>query len=221
MQRTFRMTYASALVLAMAVGGSFGTAGESKTMEAIRLPSPDKTGGMPLMEALASRRTLRAYADKELPLPLLSNLLWAACGVNREDGKRTAPTARNWQEIDVYVALAKGLYRYDPAENTLIPVLDEDIRALTGKQTFPKDAPVNLIFVSDYRRMKGADEKGRIFYSATDTGFVSQNVYLFCASEGLATVVRGLVDREALAKKMGLHEEQAIVLCQTVGYPKE
>ena len=155
-------------------------------------------------------------------MQVLSNMLWAACGVNRpESGKRTAPSAVNWQEIDTYVATADGLYLYDAKAHILKPVLAGDIRAATGRQTFVKDAPVNLIFVADFSRMGKATTEDKVFYSATDTGFISQNVYLYCASEGLATVVRGAVDKEKLAKVMKLRPDQKVILAQSVGYPKK
>jgi SagB-type dehydrogenase family enzyme len=189
---------------------------------AIKLPAPQTEGGMPLMAALKARCSTRAFSSKPLPLQVLSNLLWAACGVNRpESGKRTAPTARNMQEIDVYVALAEGLYLYNAKEHVLEPVLMQDLRAATGRQAFVAEAPVNLIFVSDYDKMGNIPTEAKDFYSATDTGYISQNVYLFCASEGLATVVRNMVDKPALAEKMGLRPTQKVILAQTVGYPKE
>lgn len=179
------------------------------------------TGGMPLMEALKARQTQREYSSEKLSEQMLSNLLWAAFGINRPDsGKRTAPSAMNMQEISIYVATADGLYLYDAKENALIPIFSEDIRAATGPQPFVKDAPVNLVFVADFAKMRGSEEN-KVFYSATDTGFISQNVYLFCASEGLATVVRGYVERDKLAEVMKLRGDQKIVLAQTVGYPKK
>ncbi len=192
-----------------------------KMAKAIKLPKPQMTGGMPLMEALKARQTQREYSSEKLSEQMLSNLLWAAFGVNRPDsGKRTAPTAMNMQEIDIYVATADGLYLYDAKENALITILSEDIRAATGPQLFVKDAPVNLVFVADFAKMRGPEES-KVFYSATDTGFISQNVYLFCASEGLATVVRGYVERDELAKVMKLRDDKKIILAQTVGYPKK
>jgi SagB-type dehydrogenase family enzyme len=184
------------------------------------LPKPKTEGGLPLMEALRKRKSSRQFADRKLPDQVLSNLLWAACGINREDGRRTAPSAVNWQEIDVYVATADGLWLFDPKAQDLRLVLDKDLRALTGRQGFVKDAPVNLVFVADFARMGRASEADKIVYSAADTGFISQNVYLFCASEGLATVVRGMVDKPALAEAMGLREDQRIILAQSVGYPR-
>lgn len=186
----------------------------------IRLVTPQTEGGMPLMQALKERRTQRAFSGEPLGEQVLSNLLWAACGVNRSDGKRTAPTAMDKQEIDVYVAIEKGLYLYDAKAHSLKPVLKKDLRAATGKQDFVADAPVNLVFVADYAKMAGSNEM-KDFYSATDTGFVSQNVYLYCASQGLATVVRGYVDKEMLAKQMQLRSDQKVILAQTVGYPKK
>lgn len=188
--------------------------------EPITLPAPNISGGKPLMQALSQRRSSRAFSDRELPLETLSNLLWAANGVNRPDGRRTAPSAGNSQEIDIYVAMKTGLYRYDPAAYMLTPVLEQDIREHTGFQDFTQAAPVNLIFIADTQRM--AQYKDMVdFYSATDAGFVSQNVYLFCASEGLATVVLGWVDKDALARIMGLNEHQKVVLTQPVGFPAE
>jgi SagB-type dehydrogenase family enzyme len=193
-----------------------------KLPKAIGLLKPQMDGGKPLMQALKERKTSREFSSEKLPLQTLSNMLWAANGINRPDSKKhTAPTAMNCQEIDIYVALADGLYLYDANSNILQPVLAEDIRAATGPQPFVKDAPVNLVFVSDYSKMKRGSDEDRAFYSATDTGFISQNVYLYCASEGLATVVRAYVDKPALAKVMKLRDNQKIILAQTVGYPKK
>lgn len=193
----------------------------AKDIEPIRLPAPQTEGGKPLMQALKERKSLREFSAKDLPLQMLSDMLWAACGINRPDtGGRTAPTAKNMQEIDVYVVKAEGVYLYDAKANMLVPVLTGDIRAITGKQSFVKDAPVNLIFVADLSKMGGMDAASVDFYSATDTGYISENVYLYCASAGLATVVRGWVDKPALEKAMKLGHGQKVVLAQTVGYPK-
>ncbi len=188
----------------------------------IRLLEPQMDGGKPLMQVLKDRKSSRAFSTKKLPIQVLSNMLWAAFGVNRPDsGKRTAPSAVNWQEIDIYVAMARGLYLYDAKAHMLKPILSKDIRAMTGKQKFVKDAPVNLIYVADFSRIDRAKLEDKNFYSAADTGFISQNVYLFCASAGLATVVRGLVDRPALGKAMKLKPDQKVILAQSVGYPKK
>jgi SagB-type dehydrogenase family enzyme len=187
----------------------------------IKLLKPQTEGGLPLMQALKARQSLREFSAEKLPLQVLSNLLWAADGVNRTDGKRTAPSAVNWQNIDIYVALADGLYVYKPVEHVLREVLGEDVRAATGRQDFVKEVPVNLIYVADFSKINRGTDEDKNFYSAAHTGFISQNVYLYCASDGLATVVRGLVDREAMAKLMKLRPDQKVMLAQSVGYPKK
>ena len=187
----------------------------------IDLPAPQTGGGKPLMQVLQSRRSVREFSDRTLSPQVLSNLLWAAAGVNRPDGRRTAPTASNRQEIDIYVITAEGLYVYEPKGHKLTALLSDDLRPLAGTQDFVKTAPVNLLYVADFAKY-GAQmaEENKLTYSGADTGFVSQNVYLFCASEGLATVVRAGVDRSALSKAMRLRPEQRIILEQPVGYPK-
>jgi len=194
-------------------------AGELKP---VKLPDPQVNGGRPLMQVLRDRSSSRSFSPEKIPDQILSNLLWAAFGINRPDTKkRTAPSAVNWQEIDIYVATAEGLFLYDAKFQTLKPVISGDIRSATGKQEFVRDAPVNLIFVADFSRMGTAPKEDKELYSAADTGCISQNVYLYCASEGLATVVRGSIDRQALAKTMNLRPDQKIILAQTVGYPKK
>ena len=199
--------------------GMMGT-GQAQDVGAIKLPQPEMAGGMPLMQALKARHSTREFAAKPLPSQVLANLLWAANGVNRPDaGKRTAPSARDWREIDVYVTTAEGAYRYDPPTHRLVKVVAGDIRSLTGAQDFVASAPVNLVYVADLDRMSGASAEDKVLYSAADTGFIAQNVYLYCASAGLAVVVRGLVDREALGAALGLGKHQRVVLGQSVGYP--
>lgn len=187
---------------------------------AIRLPPPETAGGKPLMQALHERRSSREFASRALPPQLLSNLLWAANGVNRPDsGKRTAPSARDWREIDVYVATADAAYRYDPPTHSLAGVAAGDIRALTGVQDFVARAPVNLVYVADFDRMGDSPAEHKTRFSAADAGFIAQNVYLFCASSGLATVVRGLFDPDKLAPALKLGRHQQVILTQSVGYP--
>ncbi|HZV54948.1 MAG TPA: SagB/ThcOx family dehydrogenase [Rhodocyclaceae bacterium] len=185
----------------------------------IKLPLPRAEGGMPLMQALKNRHSSREFAARPLPMQVLSDLLWAADGVNRPDAHRTAPSARNMREILVYVAAADGTYMFDPDGHALRRILGSDVRALTGTQDFVAQAPVNLVYVADLSRIEGSDEDKRL-YSAADTGFIAQNVYLYCASAGLAAVVRGSVDRPALAAELKLSPHQRIILAQTVGYPK-
>lgn len=188
--------------------------------ELVKLPLAQRVGGKPLLEALARRRSAREFSPRELSPAVLSNLLWAAFGVNRpETGGRTAPSAHDWEEIDVYVATARGLYVYDATAHALRERLGRDIRARTGLQDFVAQAPVNLVYVADLSRMAQASAEDKAQYAGPDAGFIAQNVYLFCASEGLATVVRGMVDRPALAKLMGLAPQQRIILAQSVGYP--
>jgi SagB-type dehydrogenase family enzyme len=194
----------------------------AQDLKPITLPSPQTDGGKPLMQALKERKTSREFGAEKLPAQVLSNLLWAAFGVNRADsGKRTAPSASNRMEIDLYVAMADGLYLYNSKAHSLDPVLAGDIRAETGRQPFVREAPLNLVYVADSAKMGKSTEEDKVLYSAADTGFIAQNVYLFCASEGLATVVRGMVDRPSLAKAMKLRPDQRIILSQTVGYPKK
>lgn len=209
-------------VIAVAVVTATANLSAAAAPPSIALPAPDTAGGKPLMQALKERHSSREFSSDALPLPVLSSLLWAASGVNRpESGKRTVPSARDWREIDVYVATADGLYRYDAGEHALQLVVARDLRALTGRQAFVKDAPVNLVYVADTTRMErdtGAEDQQ--LYAAVDTGVMVQNVYLYCASQGLATVVRGWVDREPLARAMQLKPGQRIQLAQTVGYPR-
>ncbi|MDO9541751.1 MAG: nitroreductase family protein [Kiritimatiellia bacterium] len=205
----------SLFVLSFVIAG----AAEQK-LEPIKLPAPQMDKGHPLMQALKSRQSLRNISPDKLPLQEMGNILWAARGINRpESGKLTAPTPSNMQELDVYVALPEGLYLYDAKEHILAPMLNEDLRPFAGKQKFVQTAPVVLIYTADFDKMTKASEENKIFYSATDTGFISQNVYLYCASEGLATVVIGMVDKPQLHEKMKLRPAQHVILTQPVGKP--
>lgn len=180
-----------------------------------------QTDTQPFLKLLAKRTSSRAFSTEPLPLQTLSNLLWSAFGISRpESGKRTAPTANNRQEIEVYVAMAQGIYAYDAKANQLKLVVPGDLRAATGSQTFVKDAAVNLVYVADMGKSGGRSEEDKLLYAAAATGFISENVYLYCASEGLATVIRAYVDRPVLAKAMKLRPDQRITLVQTVGFPK-
>jgi nitroreductase len=194
----------------------------------IQLVRPQEGSGNPLIQLLWKRQSSRQFSPEPLPVEVLSNMLWAAFGINRPNGMRTAPTANNKQEIDIYVATAKGLYIFDAKVHLLNPILADDIRGMTGipAQPFVKDAAVNLIYVADYSKMKNyffgtVRDEVKDLYTAAATGFISENVYLFCASEGLATVVRAEIDRPALASVMKLRPDQKIILAQSVGYPKK
>lgn len=186
----------------------------------IALPPAVKQGGLPLMEALARRQSSREFAPDALPLPVLSGLLWAAFGRNREDGKRTAPTALNAQEIDVFVALPTGAYLYDAAAHELRLVAAANLRRVTGYQDFVDEAPLDLVYVADHARMGMVPVGQRSAYAHVAAGAISQNVYLFCASSGLATVIRAWINREAIADALGLAHDQQVLLSQTVGYAK-
>ena len=198
----------------------------AQELKPIQLLKPQLDIGRPLMQALKDRRSSRAYSAEKLPLQVLSNLLWAAFGINRpESGRRTAASGGNRQDIDIYVAVADGVYIYDAKAHMLNPVLAEDVRSLSGRQTptVPlDDAPINLIYVWDgKKKSKTSTEEQNLNLAFAHTGFISQNVYLFCASEGLATVVRLWFDRPALEKKMGLRPEQYVTLVQSVGCPRK
>jgi SagB-type dehydrogenase family enzyme len=185
----------------------------------IKLPAPDKRGGLPLMQALAKRRSSREFQRKPLPLPVLSNLLWAAFGVNRRGGGRTAPSAIDAQEIDVYVALPEGAYLYDAQAHALRLVAASDLRRVTGYQDFVDEAPLDLVLVADHARMRMVPAAQRESYASAAAGAIAENVYLYAASAGLATVIRAWIDRAAIADALGLTHDQQVLLSQTVGYP--
>ena len=192
--------------------------GDSTT--SISLPPPETRGGLPLMEALARRHSSREFAPDALPLPLLSGLLWAAYGSNRTDGGRTAPSALNAQEIDLFVALPSGAYRYDAAAHELRLVAASDLRRVTGYQDFVDEAPMDLVYVADHARMRLVPAGQRESFASVAAGAIAQNVYLFAAGNGLATVIRAWIDRAAIADALGLTHDQQVLLSQTVGYPK-
>jgi hypothetical protein len=182
------------------------------------LPAPDRSGGVPLMQALAERQSHREFADAPLTTQQLSDLLWATAGVNRADaGKRTAPTARNWQEVDVYLTTPEGVFLYQPSEHALARIDDRDLRALAGSQDFVATAPLNLVFVADTARMVNCPADRFDFYAGADTAFMAQNAYLYCASADLRCVVRALIDREAFHAALGLTASQRVTLAMTVG----
>ncbi len=184
------------------------------------LPAARQSGGKPLMDALKLRRSTREYADTPLPPQVLSDLLWSAFGVNRPSGDRTAPYWRHIMVIDLYLAMADGVWLYDPLGHRLLPHLVADIRGETGVQGFVAGAPLNLVYVAHGERMQDVTPAERKLFASVDTGFVGQNVYLFCASEGLATVFRGAVPYEKLEHTLALGPGQFVTFAQTVGYPR-
>ena len=185
----------------------------------ITLPKPQTTGGMPLMEALAARKTSRSFSSKQLSMQQLSSLLWAATGVNREDGRLTAPTARNAQQIDTYVYTTTNVYLYIPKDNILKMVAEGDHRSEVGRQPFAAEAPVIIVYVANYDKMQGFDEESKAFYGATDCGNIGQNVYLYCAANGLSTVELGSIQRDKIKELLGFNGRAQ--LAQPVGFPKE
>ena len=197
----------------------------AKEDEVIKLPPPQTEGGMPLMQALKLRKSTRDdYGpDTKLSMQQISNLLWAANGVNRPDGKLTAPSAMDWRNIDIYVTTADGLFLYDAEKNILKVLGREDVRAVAGMQDFVKRVPVNLIYVADFAKAKW---QGQIvdtaeLFSMAGTGAISQNVYLWCASEGLACIVRAMVDKDAIRKTLNLRQDQHVMLAQTIAHFKK
>ncbi len=202
---------------ALAAAPKVAVAQELKQLD---LPPPRSEGGMPLIAALKLRRSTREYSDRPLPGQVLSDLLWAAFGVNRPSGDRTAPYWRHVMVMDIYVALADGVWLYEPKAHTLLPHMTGDIRAQTGLQDFVATAPLNLVYVAHGERMTDISAEDRRLYASVDTGFIGQNVYLFCASEGLATVFRGAVDAPSLGRTLKLPDQQFVTFAQTVGYPR-
>lgn len=194
----------------------------AQDVKIIKLPAPQKEIGKPLMEVLNLRHSSREFDSAPLEQQELSNLLWAAFGINRtESGKRTAPSARDWQETEIYVATAEGVFIYQAKEHSLKQILSEDIRALAGTQEYVKTAAVNLIYVSDQSKMKNASDADKWLYSGADVAFIAENAYLYCASQNLAVVIRAMINKEVLSKKLNLNADQKIILSQSVGYPKK
>ncbi len=207
----------------------------AQELKPIQLLPPQLDKGRPLMQALKDRNSSRMYTTQKIPLQVLSNLLWAGFGINRPElGKRTAPTGMNRQDIDIYVATADGVYVYDAKAQLLNPVVAEDVRSLSGRQHPPPtvppervppldEAPLNLIYVADgakWGKSSPDQKEHNLRLAFLHTGAISQNVYLYCASEGLATIVRLWFDKTGLETKLRLRPEQYAVLVQSVGYPR-
>ena len=193
----------------------------AQDLKPVALPAPQTSGGKPLMQALKERKSTRELTTEKLSPQVLSNLLWAGWGINREDGRRTAPSASNRQEIEIYAVMADGAYVYDAKGNALKPVASGDLRKLTGTVPFVAEAPLNLVYVADFSKMGNGDENNKNATANADAGFIAQNVYLFCASEGLGAGVRGSVPKADLSKALNLRPDQRIVFAQTVGHIKK
>ena len=194
----------------------------SQDLQVIKLNAPNKTRGSAFMQALSDRMSIREYDTKELSLQDLSDLLWAANGVNRADGKRTAPSAMNRQEIDVYVFNKDGAYFYDAVENALKPVAKGDFRKeVAASQEFAATAPVSLVLVANLEKLGDPKLENTLINGALDAGIVNQNINIFCAAVGLATVPRGTMNGEELKKILKLSDSQRLMLNNPVGYPKK
>ncbi len=202
------------LVAACMLSGAY-----AQTLSPIQLKAPEKKAGLSVMETLANRHSTREFSNKNLTLQELSNLLWAANGINRpEKGMRTAPSAMNAQEVDVYVCMEEGAFLYDAKSNQLQPVIQEDLRGLVGgKQTFVKNAPVVLLMVSDLSKLPGGNSEQTKLMAAIDAGIVSQNISIACSGLGLITVPRASMDKEALAQKLKLKSTQLLLMNNPVG----
>lgn len=209
----------SRIILSVLATCLAGPLSASEPLEHIHLPRPETSGGMPLMQTLNNRMSTKEFTTQAIPLGQISNLLWAAFGINRpESGKRTVATAVNCQDIEVYVVLEKAAYVYQAKEHRLIPVVNQDVRSLAATQEYAKAAPINLVYVSDYSKMADRFKDKKPIYAAFHAGSISQNVYLYCASTGLGAVVRDSVDRAGLRDALNLSDNQVIVMAQSVGY---
>jgi nitroreductase len=212
---------ANAGILASAALAAAPAVAVAQELKPRDLPPPRSEGGQSLTAALRLRRSTREYSDLPLPAQILSDLLWAAFGINRPaNGDRTAPYWRHIMVIDVYLAMADGVWLYEPKTHKLLPYMKEDFRAQTGLQDFVATAPLNLVYVAHGERMMDVIPEERRLYACVDASFIGQNVYLFCASEGLATVFRGAVDGPKLGKALKLPDQQFVTFAQTVGYPR-
>lgn len=188
----------------------------------IDLPKVRTDFGGSLAQAMWARRSTREFdAARKLPLSILSELLWCAYGVNRPaTADRTAPSWRHARETDILVAMEEGVWRYDALAHRLLPHLARDIRAATGVQDFVGTAPLDLVYVSNADHLGEISDIERHRVASADTGFIGQNVHLYCASQGLATVFRGQLDTAALERLLGLSPNQFVTFAQTVGYPQ-
>jgi len=191
----------------------------AQVVETVQLPPAQKSGGMSLLEALNKRQSQRSFSSKDLTQQELSNVLWAAYGINRPEGLRTVPAAKEWYEYDIYIIKADGWYLYEPKKHLLLKMGNEDFRVYGGTQDFVKAAPVILVYIADFDRMTNTTDELRRFFSAVDVGYISQNVYLYCASSGLATIILGQVDKVKVHEVLKLKPNQNVILSQPVAYP--
>lgn len=188
--------------------------------DSISLPAPEQSGGRPLLDTLKARKSSRSFAPKTLSLKQLSNLLWAADGISRPDGRRTAPTGLNVQDTDIYVMLPTGVYRYIASAHSLETIQTGDHRSIAGAQSFPKTAPLNLFFVHNRDRAMSGSNQDIDQCAGIHTGAIMQNVYLYCASAGLSCVARRSFNAQALHAALKLSKSQSVILAQTIGFPQ-
>ena len=187
----------------------------------VKLPEPDKNVSMTLYQALQQRKSVREYSTKDIDDMKLSQLLWAAVGINRPDGHLTAPTAVNAQDITVYVCRKDGAYLYVAKDNTLQKVSDKDLReSVAANQKFAAEAPISLVIVTDNAKFRGGSTNGPTISGAIDAGYVSQNIDLACEALGLCTVPRATMDKETLKKELKLTDSQNPILNHPIGYKK-
>ena len=194
----------------------------AQDLQDIKLNNPNKSRGSVFMQALSDRQSIREYDTKDISLQDLSDLLWAANGVNRPNGNRTAPSAMNRQEIDVYVINKDGAYLYDAANHALKPVAKGDFRKeVAGQQDFVTTAPVCILLVANLEKLGNPALESTRSTAALDAGIVNQNINIFCAAVGLATVPRGSMNTNELKKNLKLTDNQLLLLNNPVGYPKQ
>ena len=220
--RRSMLKWTGALATGVVIGAGLEYGAAQILKPPVTVPGRMTTSPLTVWEALRNRKSTNGFQPQPLTDEKLLSVLWAAWGINRPDsGKRTAPTAMNAQEIDIYVLLPQGVYVYDAKGNQLTSVSTQDLRTEATTQESMKDAPVQLLFVADYAKFRrNLPQSQKELYSAAHTGFIGQNVYLYCASEGLGAHFYATIDRAALKDSLKLREDQAIVFAQAVGYPK-
>lgn len=196
----------------------FSPASEFAAFDVVTLPSPRMDRNIALMQALRRRHSTRAFSDRPVAIEDLSDLLWCALGINRDSGDRTVPFWRHVHAIDLYVALPQGVWLYEPRLHQLQPYLATDIRARTGLQEFVGTAPIELVYVARGADMGDVSDTDRRLFASVDSAFMGENVYLFCAAAGLATVFRGALDSAALGHVLMLPPRQFVTFAQSVGY---
>lgn len=196
----------------------FALALSSFAADEIALPKPDLKSGKPLMQCISERRSSRSFSDKELPLQIVSEVLFVADGITSPDGKKSVPTARNKQNQRVYAFRADGVYLYNNKKHSLVKVIDKDLRKVCGKQPFHAIAPLVLVYVSDITATGNTPELQHL-YSGNHSGHASQNVYLYAASQNLSTVICGLLDRQLISNTLNLPKTDKVIFSQPIGYP--